>query len=170
MGLDPPVPACLHSECDALSALAPLRTCRPQTSVMKMYEGLTAGVVFLIPSPSLFRTLSAQLNETRMAFCCRCGRGTPANRGKTTRAACAQAAAARGWCWLGPAAADPDALCCVCGGRVSPQRPHPRPPRHLGGVHGLVPRELCARARVLQLLQGAQAHHSRWAGPRRATR
>ncbi|GIL61962.1 hypothetical protein Vafri_16210 [Volvox africanus] len=42
-----------------------------QTSVMKMYEGLAAGAVFIIPSPELFATLVRELDLHRMSFCCR---------------------------------------------------------------------------------------------------
>ncbi|GLI65639.1 hypothetical protein VaNZ11_009238 [Volvox africanus] len=42
-----------------------------QTSVMKMYEGLAAGAVFVIPSPELFATLVRELDLHRMSFCCR---------------------------------------------------------------------------------------------------
>ncbi|EFJ41969.1 hypothetical protein VOLCADRAFT_98042 [Volvox carteri f. nagariensis] len=42
-----------------------------QTSVMKMYEGLTAGAVFIIPSPSFFQKLLASYNNDVMVFCCR---------------------------------------------------------------------------------------------------
>ncbi|KXZ53812.1 hypothetical protein GPECTOR_6g730 [Gonium pectorale] len=42
-----------------------------QTSVMKMYEGLSAGAVFIIPSPTFFFSLLQQFNDTMMVFCCR---------------------------------------------------------------------------------------------------
>ncbi|KXZ47806.1 hypothetical protein GPECTOR_32g418 [Gonium pectorale] len=42
-----------------------------QVSVMKMYEGLAAGAVFILPSPALFRALLAKLGNGQMVFCCR---------------------------------------------------------------------------------------------------
>ncbi|GIL53699.1 hypothetical protein Vafri_9337 [Volvox africanus] len=42
-----------------------------QTSVMKMYEGLTAGAVFIIPSPAFFKKLLDTYNNDVMVFCCR---------------------------------------------------------------------------------------------------
>ncbi|KAG2484613.1 hypothetical protein HYH03_016567 [Edaphochlamys debaryana] len=42
-----------------------------QTSVMKMYEGLTAGAVFIIPSPTFFVKLLGQHNNSMMVMCCR---------------------------------------------------------------------------------------------------
>ncbi|GFR44187.1 hypothetical protein Agub_g5362 [Astrephomene gubernaculifera] len=42
-----------------------------QTSVMKMYEGLNAGAVFILPSPAFFKNLTMSLDDSRMVFCCR---------------------------------------------------------------------------------------------------
>ncbi|KAG2491868.1 hypothetical protein HYH03_009821 [Edaphochlamys debaryana] len=42
-----------------------------QTSVMKLYEGLAVGAVFIMPSPLLFSKLLARLGPSYMHFCCR---------------------------------------------------------------------------------------------------
>ncbi|GFR50044.1 hypothetical protein Agub_g12093 [Astrephomene gubernaculifera] len=42
-----------------------------QMSVMKMYEGLSAGAVFVIPSPSFFKKLAGEMDDSKMVFCCR---------------------------------------------------------------------------------------------------
>ncbi|GFR50043.1 hypothetical protein Agub_g12091 [Astrephomene gubernaculifera] len=42
-----------------------------QMSALKMYEGLSAGAVFVVPSPAFLRNLTSQLDASQMAFCCR---------------------------------------------------------------------------------------------------